>query len=66
MPVFRLELQLKVEVMDDYRQIILGTKPGQIIPIVKQIDIDDPMDFFAELSDYSRARNYCCLFESGQ
>jgi len=49
--------------MDDYRQIILGAKPGQIIPIVKQIDVDDPMDFFAKLSDYGRAQN-CCLFES--
>ncbi len=49
--------------MDDYRQIILGARPGQIIPIVKQIDIDEPVDFFAKLSDYGRAKN-CCLFES--
>jgi len=49
--------------MEDYRQIIQGAKPGQIVPIVKQIDMDDPMDFFAKLSDYGRARN-CCLFES--
>jgi len=49
--------------MDDYRQIILGAKPGQIIPIVKQIDMDEPVDFFAKLSDYGRAR-HCCLFES--
>jgi len=51
--------------MDDYRQIILGAEPGQIIPIVKQIDMADPMDFFARLSDYGRAKN-CCLFESGE
>lgn len=49
--------------MDDYRQIIHNAEPGQIIPIVKQIDMDDPMDFFARLSDYGRAKN-CCLFES--
>ncbi len=49
--------------MEDYRQIILGAKPGQIVPIVRQIDMDDPVDFFARLSDYGRARN-CCLFES--
>jgi len=49
--------------MDDYRQIIHGAAPGQIVPIVKQIEMDDPMDFFAKLSDYGRAKN-CCLFES--
>jgi len=49
--------------MDDYRQIILGARPGQIIPIVKQIDMDEPVDYFARLSDYGRAR-HCCLFES--
>ncbi len=49
--------------MDDYRQIINGARPGQIVPIVKEIDIDEPVDFFARLSDYGRAKN-CCLFES--
>jgi len=49
--------------MDDYRQIIHNASPGQIVPIVKQIDIDEPVDFFAKLSDYGRAKN-CCLFES--
>ncbi len=49
--------------MDDYREIIHGAKPGQIIPIVREIDIDEPVDFFAKLSDYGRTRN-CCLFES--
>jgi len=49
--------------MEDYRQIILGAKPGQIIPIIKQMDMDEPVDFFAKLSDYGRAKN-CCLFES--
>lgn len=49
--------------MEDYRQIINGAKPGQIVPIVKRIDINEPVDFFAKLSDYGRAKN-CCLFES--
>ena len=49
--------------MEDYRQIINEAKPGQIVPIVKEIDIDEPVDFFARLSDYGRAEN-CCLFEA--
>ena len=49
--------------MEDYRQIILGARPGQIVPIVKEIDMDEPVDFFAKLSDYGRAEN-CALFEA--
>ncbi len=49
--------------MNDYEQIIRSAKPGQIVPVVKKLDTDDPMDFFAKLSDYGRAKN-CCLFES--
>ncbi len=49
--------------MEDYRQVILSAKPGQIVPIVKEIDIDEPVDFFARLSDYGRAKN-CALFEA--
>jgi anthranilate synthase component 1 len=49
--------------MDDYKQVILGARPGQIVPIVKEIDIDEPVDFFAKLSDYGRAKN-CCLLEA--
>ena len=56
-------MRLKAETMENYRQIILGAKPGQIIPIVKQMDMAEPVDFFARLSDYGRAKN-CCLFES--
>jgi anthranilate synthase component 1 len=33
------------------------------VPIVKEIDIDEPVDFFARLSDYGRAKN-CCLLEA--
>ncbi len=49
--------------MDDYRQIIHGAEPGQIVPIVKRIDMGDPLDFFSKLTDYGRAAN-CCLLES--
>ncbi len=49
--------------MEDYRQIIHNAEPGQIVPVVKRIDMGDPLEFFAKLSDYGRARN-CCLLES--
>lgn len=49
--------------MDDYRQKIADARPGQIVPIVKEIDMDEPVDFFAKLSDYGRAKN-CALFEA--
>ncbi|RLE44993.1 hypothetical protein DRJ25_06185, partial [Candidatus Woesearchaeota archaeon] len=49
--------------MNDYEHIIRSAKPGQIVPITREIDMADPMDFFARLSDYGRAEN-CCLFES--
>jgi anthranilate synthase component 1 len=49
--------------MNDYKQIIENAKPGEIIPIVKRIEMADPMDFFAKISDYGRAKN-CCLLES--
>ena len=49
--------------MDEYRQAILNAKPGQIVPIVREIDINDPVDFFARLSDYGR-RDHCALFEA--
>ena len=49
--------------MDDYKKLIRDAKPGQIIPIVKEIDIGCPVEFFAKLSDYGRKPD-CCLFES--
>ncbi|MCK5473142.1 MAG: hypothetical protein KAI59_03855, partial [Planctomycetes bacterium] len=49
--------------MDDYKKIISDARPGQIVPIVKKIEMGEPVDFFARLSDYGRAKN-CCLFES--
>jgi anthranilate synthase component I len=49
--------------MNDYKQIIENAKPGEIIPIVKRIEMADPVDFFAKISDYGRVKN-CCLLES--
>jgi len=49
--------------MEDYKDVIARAKPGQILPIVKQMDITDPVDFFARLSDYGRSA-HACLFES--
>ncbi|HEX40939.1 MAG TPA: anthranilate synthase component I [Phycisphaerales bacterium] len=49
--------------MDDYRRIIDGAGPGQIVPVVRRMDIGDPVDFFAKISDYGRAQ-HCCLYES--
>ncbi len=44
---------------------ILNAEPGQIIPIVRPIEMNDPVAFFARLADYGRAKN-CCLFESNE
>ncbi|MBN2269680.1 MAG: anthranilate synthase component 1 [Sedimentisphaerales bacterium] len=49
--------------MESHEHIIRGARPGQIVPVTREIDMADPMDFFARLSDYGRAEN-CCLFES--
>jgi len=49
--------------MDDYRRIIEGARPGQIVPVVRRMDIGDPVDFFAKISDYGRSQ-HCCLYES--
>ena len=45
--------------MDDYRKIINNARSGQIVPIVKEIEVADPLDFFARLSDYGRAEKLC-------
>ena len=49
--------------MNDYKHRIKQAQPGQIIPMVQEIDITCPVEFFAKLSDYGRNR-HCCLFES--
>jgi anthranilate synthase component 1 len=49
--------------MDEYKQVILNAKPGQIVPIVREIDINDPVGFFARLSNYGR-NDHCALLEA--
>lgn len=49
--------------MAEFSQKIKEAKTGQILALVRQIDIDEPVDFFAKLSDYGR-KQHCCLLES--
>lgn len=49
--------------MNDYKHRIQQARPGQIIPMVQEIDITCPVEFFAKLSDYGR-NQHCCLLES--
>lgn len=49
--------------MDKYKQLINSASPGQIIPLVREVDMDCPVKFFSRLSDYGR-KKHCCLYES--
>lgn len=49
--------------MNDYKNRIEQAQAGQIIPMVQEIDITCPVEFFAKLSDYGR-NQHCCLLES--
>ncbi|MGH2270755.1 anthranilate synthase component 1 [Anaerohalosphaeraceae bacterium U12dextr] len=49
--------------MNELQKRIHQARPGQIIPIVREIDIRCPVEYFARLTDYGR-RKPCCLFES--
>ena len=49
--------------MNDYKKRIEQAKPGQIIPMVRELDLTCPVEFFAKLSDYGRNK-HCCLLES--
>ena len=49
--------------MEDYKEIIAAAGAGQIVPMVKELKIADPVEFFARMSDYGRAGN-CALFEA--
>ena len=49
--------------MEKFKQRIFDAQPGEIVPIVRELEIDDPVDYFAKISDYGRAEN-CCLLES--
>src|SRR4030042_782085 len=50
--------------MEDYRQIIQSAEPGQIVPIVKRIDMGDPLEFFAKLSALGAHRERFAFCES--
>ncbi len=49
--------------MIDYKTRIEQAKSGQIIPMVREIELSCPVEFFARISDYGRAQ-HCCLLES--
>ncbi len=49
--------------MIELKQKISDAKAGQIIPLVRKIEVAEPVDFFARLSDYGR-KQHCCLLES--
>ena len=43
--------------MHSYKQLFKNAKPGQIIPIVREVDMGCPVKFFAKLSDYGRKKD---------
>lgn len=49
--------------MTELNKKINEAKTGQIVPLVRKIDIAEPVEFFAKLSDYGR-KKHCCLLES--
>ena len=49
--------------MREMNKKINEAKTGQIVPLVREIEIPEPVDFFAKLSDYGRNK-HCCLLES--
>jgi anthranilate synthase component 1 len=49
--------------MDEFREMLNEAKPGEMIPLVRELEIGDPVDFFARLSDYGRAKD-CALLEA--
>jgi len=49
--------------MDEFVETLEEAKPGEIVPVVREMEIGDPVEFFAKLSDYGRAKN-CALLEA--
>ena len=47
--------------MNDYKKRIDQAHPGQIIPMVREVDITCPVEYFAKLSDYGRKKHSCML-----
>jgi anthranilate synthase component 1 len=51
-----------MDISKEYNRV-KKAQPGQIVPIVRRLDMGTAVDFFAKLSDYGR-RDHSCLFES--
>ncbi|MHC4907421.1 MAG: anthranilate synthase component 1 [Planctomycetota bacterium] len=49
--------------MNDYKKRIEQAHPGQIIPMVQEVDITCPVEYFAKLSDYGRNK-HCIMLEA--
>ncbi|AQT68582.1 Anthranilate synthase component 1 [Anaerohalosphaera lusitana] len=49
--------------MNDFRHSIYQGKPGDIVPLVRKLDMTCPLEFFAKLSDYGQ-KKHSCLLES--
>jgi len=49
--------------MNEFQRCIQQAKPGQIVPMVRDIDIRCPVEFFSRLTDYGR-KKHSCLLES--
>jgi anthranilate synthase component 1 len=49
--------------MNEIERQIQQARAGQIVPIVREIDVRCPVDFFARLTDYGR-KKHSCLLES--
>jgi anthranilate synthase component 1 len=49
--------------MDEFTDMLNEAKPGEMIPVVREMEIGDPVDFFARLSDYGRVKD-CALLEA--
>ncbi len=48
--------------MDNFKEKIQNAKPGTVIPVFKIVDnIQDPVDYFAKLSNYGRKSNSILL-----
>ncbi len=55
--------RLSSKALESHRKEIEKGGVGSIVPLVEEIGITDPMDYFSRISDYGRKR-HCCLFES--
>ncbi|MFH1642458.1 MAG: anthranilate synthase component 1 [Nanoarchaeota archaeon] len=55
---------MKITSLSDFKEKVQNAKIGSVVPIYKVIDgIEDPVDYFAKLSDYGSKKN-CILLES--